>query len=122
MSTRQSERCAHSNNQYELEATIATRSILSEDINFYDELSEILQLSQWNHPTTFGQYGVYNIRRMGFSPMVGSAPNLPQPNVHLSILGKAMLDKVKTMSGDLPQPNVPLGNHPNDFCSPIDKK
>jgi hypothetical protein len=84
---------AHSNNNYELEATIASRSILSEDINFYDELSEILPLSQWNHPTTFGQYGIYSKTR---SPLYGKV--------------------------GLPQPNVPLGNQPYDFGNPVNKK
>jgi len=52
----------HHNDNYDDVATENVVSLLdyNKDTNFYNELSEILPLAQWNHPTTFGQYGLYN--------------------------------------------------------------
>ncbi len=49
----------HSNDLFDAQATEEATRILGDDIDFYDELSEILPLAQWNHPKTFGQYGIY---------------------------------------------------------------
>lgn len=58
----------HSNDLFEVEATLRVRHIMADDVIFYDELSEILPLAQWNHPRTFGQHGVYPITKGGTFP------------------------------------------------------
>jgi len=104
---------AHSNNLFEDHTTITVRNLLQEDIDFYDELSEILPLSQRALPTTFGQHGAYSAH--GRLRLPYGIP--PQNQMRCAICEQGDMIYIPHSIENcprkgLPQPNVPLGNNP----------